>query len=380
MRHNLPHKLLTLALASAGLTWVSSSASGQTGAIVAPAPSATNAAVNALNPQPLPPAALKLAQPSTTSLNPQPLPPAKVVKPPGAIGSLNALNPQPLPPNARAAIAISSLQEMVNLSPETVVRFKDRELSVKALREQITVSKSAMEPSSTAQFKFSSRDVMSPRAPGGDRPSVNDAVAGVRDKLDRYAGGSQGRVGGTPASAPASAPAPWVKHDLPKSRWQLISCGNAHNDRHEINKCDGSDASLAQSNLECVAKKLANGVDGNPINVVFCNVYPSERAGAFHTKYDASNSRKNSGSDVYELRVNPQCRWEHWWTTTNSTASVESQNPSPGVIRAVAKWSTDRCWSARATFWGALIDEDYACVASYHNSVTKAECPAGVSP
>jgi hypothetical protein len=339
-------------------------------------PSSSN--LEALSPQPLPPKTSQVLRPNSgiNALNPQPLPPNELpsVK---RNNDLTALNPQPLPPKDRPALAIKSMREVANLAPDTLVKVNGRELTVKALREQIVVSQTKPEVSGNTLFKFSSGDLMSPV---NRKPMLNDAAADIRDQLDRYAGGSQGRTGGGKPTQPPP-PAPWVKHDLPKSRWKLVSCADTSEERAVVNHCAGNDLAGAQANARCVASGLEMRVNGiGIISTNFCSYNGGDRAGGFHTKYNASNFEKKSGVDVYEMQINPARRWEHGWSAPYSTVKVDSMVPQQGTVRAIARWTTDRCISAKATFFGATVDEDYACIASYYNSVTKAECPAGVAP
>ncbi len=290
--------------------------------------------------------------------------------------AINALNPQPLPPKERSVRVIKSMRETADLAPEAMVKINGRELTVKALREQIVVTKPEVRASSGAVFKFSSGETM---APINRSPALNDAAAGVRDKLDRYAGGSQGRLGSSGPAPTTPPPAPWVKHNLPKSRWIVVACGAASAPSGYDNTCVGADKAAAQTAMSSTQTLLVNGVSGGL--TVFTTRYPATaHAGAFHTEYDASTFPRKGGVDVYELRLNPACRWEHWWNDIYSTATIVSSSPSPGVVRATANWKAQTCMSAKSTFFGALVDEDYACVTSYYNSKTTAECPAGVVP
>jgi hypothetical protein len=325
------------------------------------------------------PSATSLA-PNVQALNPQPLPPKEIAVP-KRNNDLTALNPQPLPPKAHATIAIKSLREIANMTPETMVNIAGRDITVKALREQVAVAKITVGESSNAMFKFNSRDLA---APINNQPLINDEAARARDLLDRYAGGSQGRLGGgrpSGAGSGGSTTIQWLKHELPKSRWKLVSCADTSESRGSVNHCAGNDMAGAQADARCVTSGLEMRVNGTGfIASNFCSVHGGSRAGGFHTKYNASNFEKKSGIDVYEMTINPACRWEHWWSAPYNTTVVDSMSPQPGVVRAIVRWTTDRCVSAKATFLGATVDEDYACITAYFNHKASAECPAGVMP
>jgi hypothetical protein len=373
----MTHKIKAL---HAAIGLIATSLSGAVAAQIQDAGSRASSNFDTLSPQPLPPKATQAIQPNSglNALNPKPLPPkaTQAIQP---NSDLTALNPQPLPPKERSILAIKSMRETANLAPDTMVKINGRELSVKALREQIVVSKATPEVSTGTVFKFSSGDIMSPI---NRKPMLNDAASDIRDQLDRYAGGSQGRVGsGKPAQSPPPETAVWVKHDVPKSRWKLVSCADTSTERGVVNHCEGNDLAGTQANAACVVRGLEMRVNGiGIISSNFCSSNGGDRAGGFHTKYNASNFEKKSGIDVYEISINPACRWEHSWTASYSTVKVDSMVPQQGTLRAIARWTTDRCVSVKATLFGATIDEDYACIAGYYNTVTKAECPAGINP
>jgi hypothetical protein len=310
-----------------------------------------NSGPNALNPQPLPPKTMQGIQPGAgiNALNPQPLPPRdmQALRQPG----VSALNPQPLPPNGSANLrTIRSLRESEGLPDTANVLINGKTANVGELRRAVVTNGSvAKVAGGVAQHKVNFND--------------------------RFGGGSAVASG---ATSGVLATKTWVKHDLPKERWKLIGCGDTHTDKHVRNHCNGSDDTNAQADAECVQKLLMNGVSG--FWVAYCGGNKGPNAGGFHSKYNASRQEKSSGVDVYEIQINPACKFEHWWVAPYSTVKVDSMAPQRGTVRAIARWTTDRCISAKATFLGATVDEDYACFAGYYNTVTKAECPAGINP
>jgi hypothetical protein len=222
-------------------------------------------------------------------------------------------------------------------------------------------------------FKFKvDPSIIAPVLPA---PIFSEEQQRLNDILERA---GRGPVRGAPAPAPAPAPTPWVKHKIPKDRWTVISCNNGSAPPRYPNNCEGADPyglDVARANTE---RLLRNGVTGG--FAVYIAAVPTSRAGAVHTQFNASNYQQASGVDVYELRIDPACRYEHWWQSVNGKTTVDNASPARGEIRATAYWKADQCISARSTVFGATLDEDYACMVGYYNTVTNAECPPGVTP
>jgi hypothetical protein len=310
-------------------------------------PSSSN--LEALSPQPLPPKATQAIQINSglNALNPQPLPPKEIqaLQRP----RITALNPQPLPPNGNVNVrAIKSLRETEGLPDTANVTINGRTANLGELRKGVVIGGSIAK-SSGVIMKFSAK--FAERFAG----TPNDAITTLAKK-----------------------PQPWVKHELPKERWKLVGCGDTTHDKYHRNHCNGSDLDNAQADAQCLQKLLLKAVSA--FGVVYCGVSGGSRAGGFHSKYNANNQEKKSGIDVYEIQINPACKYEHWWTSPYSTVTVDSMVPQQGTVRAIARWTTDRCVSAKSTFLGETIDEDYACMASYYNTKTTVECPVGISP
>ncbi len=311
----------------------------------------------ALNPQPLPPKALQGIKPNSgiNALNPQPLPPKEIQSLQRPAG-VTTLSPQPLPPSGNPSVrTIKSLRESEGLPETANVIINGKTANVGDLRKGVVVSGSIAKATDTVfQFKVKVGD-------GVDRTSAGAAVSDYAKK--------------SPTLRPMKA---WVRHELPKERWKQVGCGDTHNDHHVRNHCNGSDYENAREDAICVSKLLAKSVSGGL--AVYCTVPGGPRAGGFHSTYNASNQAKKSGVDVFEIQINPACSFEHWWSSAYSTVKVDSMVPQQGTVRAIARWTTDRCIKATATFLGATVDEDYACFAGYHNTQTTAQCPAGISP
>jgi hypothetical protein len=278
------------------------------------------------------------------------------LKPATPAGAAQELNPQPSPP-PKAKLdtppVIKSLKQTAGMPDTQVVSVNGKTAVLGDLRKGVT----------RGEFKLS--DVSASFKIGYSAAIAELAKAPVELK-------------------PLKGMKVPVKHTLPMERWRLVGCSNTeHDELPSVNKCKGSNFEYAKEDAGCVSATLAMGVNLTPVGRgIYCrgSGTGTKGAGAFHTQFNASRQETKAGSDVYEIEYNNQCRYEHWWKTSYGNAQLDASNPRPGVFRVTVRWNANQCISARSSFLGATIDEDFACIASYFNSSTTAECPAGVAP